>query len=209
MADEELQEPENPDVKKKKKSDKQGGSIPLPLAIGVIVGVLIVGAMINFVLMKFVINPAPSDSTKTEEGPEVVESDPLLTPEDSLDRAIAIWKNKSDRKIFETERITTNPRGSKSIVVLKLSVEYFMDVEKLMKLLELEEADLGEDSQYMNKIKTYTTTTTISMIGERNEDFLLNYRDSLATELKERLTPYYDEKEIFLIDIKFTEYIVQ
>ncbi len=213
MAEEQqqgVQEPEMPT----KKPKKSGGGLSTPVWIGIIAGGLIVNVVVIILAIKFfVVQPLPTESEAgSKEHTEKVDKehsshDENSDSEESVDdlEEENVLHGDENVQFKETGRITTNPKGSTSFVILNLGLEY------REKHSEEDEGggghggggDAGPDP-VMARVKGVINSTIGSLSIEELQD-----REALRLKLKEEIRKVYKKHKIYLRDVVLVEFLIQ
>jgi hypothetical protein len=214
MAEEQqgVQEPEMPT----KKPKKSGGGLSTPMWIGVIAGGLILNTVIIILAIRVFVEQ-PTAAVPQEGGKEHTEkvdnkhksSDEHAEEgdEESVDdlEEENVLHGDDNVEFMETGRITTNPKGSTSFVILNLGLEY------RKKHTEGEEgggghgggAPAGPDP-VMARVKGVINNTIGSMTVEQLQD-----REALRTKLRDDIRVVYKKHKIYLRDVVLVEFLIQ
>lgn len=218
MAEEELEEVQQPEKPAKKKKSSGGGlSLPLMIAIGAVTLIVLVG--ISLFAINYMVNNiidkklgAVSDTTKVLSPKEEAK----LKEKEKAKELDKTYKELEEEEYFDTEegvsyietdRIVTNPKFSTRFAVLKLGLSYREKVGEEEK--EEEEKKEGEVDQKSMKMQAQIRNIINNMIGTMTEEELQQQRSSLPIIVKEKLTPVFKAHKMFLKDVLIVEFIIQ
>lgn len=211
MAEEQqqgVQEPEMP----KKKPKKSGGGLSTPVWIAIIAGALIINIVTIILGIKFVVGDSTSAESEagSKEHTEKVDKEHTDHSEESDEEKTYdeleeenVLHGDENVQFIETGRITTNPKGSTSFVILNLGLEYR---EK-----HSEEGgggghgggDGGPDP-VMARVKGVINSTIGSFTVEELQD-----REALRVKLRDEIRKVYKKHKIYLRDVVLVEFLIQ
>jgi flagellar basal body-associated protein FliL len=200
------------------KPKKKAGGMSMPVLLGVIGGIVIFQAVLIFLLFKFFIAPqqvpVEGDAAKTEkteqEEHEKPESKNWKYDEFTLDEKLV--------QLFETGRITTNPKNSSKFVIINLAIIYIVrDEDTLKELHEKKAAEGGgghggdeeDHSLFSHKQKIRIRSTINNVLGSLTDDQLFAQRNELPEMFKEKLAEIINDHKMKVKEVIVQEFIIQ
>ncbi len=209
MAEEQQQGTQEPEMPTKKPK-KSGGGLSTPVWIGIIAGALILNVATIILGIKWVVGDSATADSEAggKEHTEKVDKEHTGDGEFDEDQEYDdleeenVLHGDENLKFKETGRITTNPKGSTSFVILNLGLEY--------RERKTEEgggghggADGGPDP-VMARVKGVINSTVGSLTVEELQD-----REALRTKLRDEIRKVYKKHKIYLRDVLLIEFLIQ
>jgi flagellar basal body-associated protein FliL len=221
MAKEEKDQKQAEDQEKQipEKPKKKSGGMSMPMLLGVIGAIVIFQAVLIFLLFKYFIAPQPTPAEGEHAKTEQTEHDG-----DDEDKPKAKdWKYDEftlDEKLvqlYETGRITTNPKNSDKFVIINLAILYIVKDQETLEEIKAEKAAEGgggegegeDNSLFSHKQRIRIKGTINNILGSYSDEQLFAQRDSLPSIFKRGLAGIIDDHRMKVKEVIVQEFIIQ
>jgi len=198
------------------KPKKKSGGMSMPMLLGVIGAIVVFQAVLIFLLFKFFISPQPAtlegEQTKTEQS----EAD---KQEDSKSKDWKYDEFTLDEKLvqlYETGRITTNPKSSDQFVIVDLAILYIIRDQETLEEIHAEKAEAGgshsgeeDHSLFTHKQRIRIKGTINNILGSYTSEQLFAQRDSLPSIFKKGLSVIINNHQMKVKEVIVQEFIIQ
>jgi len=221
MAKEEKEQKQAEEQEKQipEKPKKKSGGMSMPVLLGVIGAIVMFQAVLIFLLFKFFISPQPTTAEGEHEKTEQTEHE-----SESKDKPNAKdWKYDEftlDEKLvqlYETGRITTNPKNSDKFVIIDLAIIYIVKDQETLEEIHAEKAADGggahsgeeDHSLFSHKQRIRIKGTINNILGSYSDEELFSQRDSLPNIFKQGLAGIIDDHRMKVKEVIVQEFIIQ
>lgn len=200
MAEEQKQEPEKP--------AKKPFALSLPIMIGIGVGVIVIMFGISIFAVNMMVNKIINAKIPAATAPDSNAAHGK-SEQNVKDEEETLGVEKGT--YVETGRITTNPKGSSSFVVINLGLVYRDKGEAAQESGGHEEGKGTPDVSIKDpQLEALIRQTINNRIGEMPvEEIQMLPRDSLITMFKQDLSPVFKGGSKYLRSVILKEFIVQ
>jgi flagellar basal body-associated protein FliL len=221
MAKEEKEQKQAEEQEKQipEKPKKKSGGMSMPMLLGVIGAIVIFQAVLIFLLFKFFIAPQPApaegEHAKTEQTEH--ESDDEDKPKSKDWKYDEFTLDEKLVQLYETGRITTNPKNSDKFVIIDLAIIYIVKDQETLEEIHAEKAAAGggghggeeDHSLFTHKQRIRIKGTINNILGSYSDEQLFAQRDSLPSIFKHGLAGIIDDHRMKVKEVIVQEFIIQ
>lgn len=197
------------------KPKNKSGGMSMPVLIGVIGAIVVFQAVLIFLLFKFFIAPQPAAVEGEEAKTEQIEKEKEEKKTSKNWTYDEFTLNEDLVHLYETGRITTNPKNSDKFVIINLALIYVIKDNETLEEIHAKKAGGGghgeeeDHSLFSHKQRIRIKGTINNILGSYSAEQLFAQRDSLPEIFKDGLAKVINNHQMKIKEVIVQEFIIQ